>query len=61
MDLSYATIRDLAQRYAAKKKATGTVNKTTSMVDTIKKSLRQQYEHHTSTTPASATLTCSVT
>ena len=47
MDLSYATIRDLAQRYAAKKKATGTVNKTTSTVDTIMKSLRQQYERHT--------------
>ena len=47
MDLSYATIRDLAQRYAAKKKVTGTVNKTTSTVDTIMKSLRQQYERHT--------------
>ena len=47
MNFSYATIRDLVQRYRAKKETSGTVNKTTSTVDTIMKSLRQQYERHT--------------
>ena len=46
MDLSYATVRDLVQRYHAKK-TSGTVNKTSSTVDTIMRSLRQQYERHT--------------
>jgi hypothetical protein len=46
MDLSYATIRDLVQRYRAKK-TSGTANKTSSTVDTIMRSLRQQYERHT--------------